>query len=656
MVTNEGPIALTIHPAPAPWDTSLATVGRALTARLAREGRLAADGVASGLVIDLARLGATTTPWSPAGSATVLPLRLDRSRILCGPCFEPATGRGPCPACLERRWRLARHPEEQRALAHTDRAVAVSPEPLTPFAIDALWSLVSRLVKPAALPPRDAGVGTFYALQLDTLQVTTHGLVADSLCPVCAAPPLDSPETAVVALQPRPKRTPTSYRLTSPMDYSLPTAGYLNPVCGTFGSQPLPDYTSSVTAPVSGSFVAENRYKPFEAWWGGHAATYRRSERIGLLEALERYSGLRPRARRVAVYDSYANLGPQALNPLECGVYEPAYYANPRNAMAPFTPERKLYWVWGYSFRRQQPILVPEDLVYYLEYRQDSTHFVRECSNGCATGSTFEEATLFGLLELIERDAFLMMWYARLAPPRIDPASCRTPSTLHMLNRIERLGYEVALFDTRMDIPVPSVTAVARRRDRGMGSLVLAAGASLDPEEAIRSAVCEIGSYLPEFARRTEQRQEELRGMARDYSSVTRIDHHAALYGLPEMLPEAEFMYAGPVLEPLAVRYADWLARQPRSLDLSDDLRAVIAMLLERGLDVIAVDQSAPEAERAGIKVVCTIVPGLLPMEFGYACRRYMQLPRLRTVPREAGYTAHDFDPAQANTVPHPFP
>lgn len=652
-------IAVTVRPAPAPWNADLERVRQALTERLAAQGRLVEAAAEPDLLITIGQLGRGGASWAPEESAArVLPIHLVRAGILCGPFYHPAHATGPCPHCLERRWRLARHPDEQRALAQVEQAVVSGPSAkLTPFALDAVWHLLSGLLdRPEALLPSEEGIGAFYELRLDSLQVAGHALMVDSLCPFCTTPQRDNAEGAQLRLQSRPKQHPTGYRLVNPLDYDLPLKAYLNPVCGMFGAHAFTDYTGSVTAPVSGHFMVENKYKPFEAWWGGHASTYRRSERVGLLEALERYAGLRPRGREITVFDSYANLAEHALNPLSCGVYGPEYYAQIREHAEPFTPDRKLHWVWGYSLRRQRPILVPEELVYYLEYRPESKHFVRECSNGCATGSTIEEAALFGLLELIERDAFLLMWYARLAPPRIDPASCRNPDTIHVLNRIDRLGYDIHLFDTRMDIRVPSVTAVALRRDGGLGSLVLAAGASLDPEQAIRSAVGEIGSYLPDFVHRTQHRLSAFREMAQDYRKVTQIDHHAPLYGLPEMLPQAAFMFGNPLIEPLEQRYADWHRQYQPSLDLKDDLQTVATMLFEQGLDVIIVDQSAPETARAGITVACTIVPGLLPMEFGFTRRRYQELPRLRTAPRLAGYLDHDFDPAQANTVPHPFP
>lgn len=63
-----------------------------------------------------------------------------------------------------------------------------------------------------------------------------------------------------------------------------------------------------------------------------------------------------------------------------------------------FNENLEMDWVWSYSFAREQPILVPEQAVYYDTFRYPAgTLFVAESSNGCATGACPEEAIFFGL-------------------------------------------------------------------------------------------------------------------------------------------------------------------------------------------------------------------------------------------------------------------
>ena len=160
----------------------------------------------------------------------------------------------------------------------------------------------------------------------------------------------------------------------------------------------------------------------YEIFWGGHTDRFEQSLRVGLLEGLERYAGMQPRAKSIATVSSLADLDEPALDPRACGVYSDQFYQVDHRA-TPFTPERPIPWVWGYSLRDRRPVLVPEVLTYYHS-TEPSQRFVQECSNGCASGSSLTEAVYYGLLELIERDAFLLSWYGQARCPR----STRAPS------------------------------------------------------------------------------------------------------------------------------------------------------------------------------------------------------------------------------------
>jgi ribosomal protein S12 methylthiotransferase accessory factor len=119
---------------------------------------------------------------------------------------------------------------------------------------------------------------------------------------------------------------------------------------------------------------------------------------------------------------SYKSIADDALDPRTCGVHPDESYELPGFPFAPFDEDREVSWVWGYSFGRGKPILVPERCAYYriLQEGRQERPFFYETSNGCALGSCAEEAILFGILEVAERDAFLLTWYGQMAVPRID--------------------------------------------------------------------------------------------------------------------------------------------------------------------------------------------------------------------------------------------
>lgn len=616
----------------------------------------------SEITLDLAILGLQDDGGEQALALSrpqtlVYPLRLYRSQIFLGPLYNPAAPDSPCPHCLERRW-FANLPQgEQKAFMERQATTVFGHNPrLTAFALEALWQLLATLLQRVEQEARPQnGAYSFYTLDLASLQVTRAYLIQDALCPVCVTLEPDTSELATLQLVSRPKPQVDQYRLQKATDYHFSLAGLVNPVAGMLGR----DHTTNpvnVLVPVSGTFQVREKYHVREAWWRGHGHTEQQGLYLGLLEGIERYAGHIPHHKQTTIFESYAHLAPDALDPRTCGLYQPAFY--PKNApfYAPFTPERVMPWIWGYSFRQRRPLLVPEQLVYYVNYRSEYPSMVQDCSSGCAIGSCLEEALFHALLELIERDTFLLSWYARLAPPRIEPRSCQNLETLFILEAVEKSGYDLYFFDTRLDTPIPSVMGVARRKEPGPGNFMLSAGCSFDPEDAIHKTLCEIASHVFSFPEITARRMDEIRAMAQDFSLVKGLSECGLLFGLPEMAHYADFLFQNPLTRTLAETYHQWNTTRPRHDDLLDDLSFCMETLFQLGLDVIVVDQTSREQRASGLTTVCALVPGLLPMDFGWERDRVLDLPRLRTVPRTAGYRQTDFQPDAQKIVPHPFP
>ncbi|MBB5937934.1 TOMM precursor leader peptide-binding protein [Streptomyces zagrosensis] len=584
----------------------------------------------------------------------------------------------PCARCLARRWQAVRSVALRDALelGSGTRAAGASPY-ATPFAADAIAALVamhcerqrgaahSERQEGAAHPERPEGDSPFapiYLVDLETLEVRRYPLVPDPQCPVCGRREEDSAQAATLTLAPAPEHAPGTFRVRPIDSYRLPVAAFANPICGALGPSVVYDVSSTSTSASIGCFSMRSGEYLRETFWGGHADSFEVSARVGVLEGLERYAGMRARGKVTKVTGSLTELAEQALDPRQCGLYSDDFYRdNPR--ITPFSPDRVIPWVWGYSLRDHRPVLVPEVLTYYhapgLENR-----FVQESSNGCASGGSLEEAAYFGLLEVIERDAFLLAWYGMAALPEIDPATSARARTRHMVDRLAMYGYEARFFDARVSFPVPVVTAVAVRPDWGLGTMCFGAGAGLDPEAALSAALCEIATDAVNLQRRTEQDEPRLRAMADDFDQVAALHDHPLCYGIPEMAEHAQFL-VGPRPRPgqrvpprprghsMAAQYGDLAGP---SGDLQQDLERCVAAVTAAGFDVLVVDQTLPEQRALGLTTVSVLVPGLLPIDFGWRRQRALGMPRLRTALREAGLRDSDLTPQQFNPAPHPFP
>lgn len=591
----------------------------------------------------------------------LLPVLLHDRYVLLGPVRrEPALAPG-CLVCLARRWQQLRPDEYRDTLEKGSRMRAYHQSPyLTGFAVDAVCSLARALTSDPLLDEIDGGGNRYvYRLDLADLRVDRHPLVPDSQCPACATRVLDGPEHIVAEPRPRPKPSADTMRVRSVSEYRMSEAALANPVCGALSAKGMLRLENTTTAPAVGYVSVRGSGYLHPSYWGGHADTYRDSLRLGLLEGLERSAGLAPRRYRPSVRGTYQELAANALDPRDLGTYDRVFYEhNPE--YRPFTEDTPLTWVWGRSLGEGRPVLVPEVSVYYHGLGEDRK-IVQECSNGCATGGSEEEATLHGLFERVERDAFLLAWYGRFPVTEIDADSWRSESIRWMVRRLALYGYRARFFDARTAFAIPVVIAVAEREDGGPGTLCFGAGASLDPEDAANSALREVAFEVPNAEAYATHSRERLLAMADDFRLVRELADHPRLYGLPEMRHHADHILGphGAALGstvPADRVYREWYRDRPYHDDLTDDLRYCRSELARSGIDCVVVDQTSPEQLRSGVHTVCVLTPGLLPIDFGWDRQRALLMPRIGLVAHGLGWSRSRVDEALAAAVPHPFP
>jgi ribosomal protein S12 methylthiotransferase accessory factor len=568
----------------------------------------------------------------------------------------------PCGLCLAIRWQRLRLPPLRDALETGTEGRQVGPWPVAiDFVADAVWALVEH----GRSAPDHRGLDSrawVARVDLASLAVETTEFLAEPQCPAWHRPAGTAPTELHLRGGPYRGGPHGSHRLRAPADYGLADAGLIGTVSGVLGSRLVHDLLAPTTAAVSGHYMERARDGLHDIGFSGKADSFAASRDLALLEGLERYAGTRPRRRQEQIVASLAELtelGEAALDPRDCGEYPPETYRRDPS-LRRFDPQTQIPWVWGHSLRDDRRILVPLRSAYY-SLGTDADAFVFECSNGCAIGSCPEEAALSGLLELVERDAFLLGWYSGAPMTEIDLATVPGRGLGTMLNRAALHDYEVHVFDSRVDLSVPVVTALAIRRDRGPGTMSFAAGASLDPASAVTGALSEALTYLPHRRAEAERRHVELEQMLADPGQVRELADHALLFSHQDSVahvrrylePVAAHCF-GEVYAAESVRSGPHPGRYSR--DLTENLRRLVAEVAAVGCDVIAVDQTTPEQARFGLCTVRVIAPGLLPIDFGWGRQRALTMPRLHTAHHRAGRLPGILTEADLHMVPHPFP
>ncbi|MEU6285077.1 TOMM precursor leader peptide-binding protein [Streptomyces sp. NPDC047028] len=491
----------------------------------------------------------------------------------------------------------------------------------------------------------------FLTVDLRDLTSRSHSFLPVPSCPVCGSGlPEDNPEAARLVLQSRPKPGRAfRVRALAPMGPALVNT-YVDSEAGIIrdlrpgGLETLP--TALAPMGITNGF--------------GRATDLQTARLTAITEAMERFSGLQPGGRRTVVHSSRRALGDTAIDPFTLGLHLEECYADPEFPFRRYTEDSLCDWVWGHSFARDEPVLVPKSYVYYGGHnqhgKQEDRPFIFTSSNGTAMGGCAEEAILHGLLELAERDAFLMTWYARLHVPRIAPRSVPDPAVPLLIERVrQRTGYQVDVFATTMEHRVPSFWVMGRREGdnpRQMKTLS-AAGSGLDATSALTGALHELTAMLDLQPSAYPHQYKRAGMLVADPSLVTSMDDHGLLYGHPAAFDRLEFLFDSAEQE-FADVTCEWA--WPQHDDLRTDCVELIRRYLATGLDVIAVDLTTPELATTGLASYKIVVPGLLPMTFGHRNRRVVGLPRLHTVPQLLGHRSTPLEATDVNANPHPFP
>ncbi|MEJ3653462.1 TOMM precursor leader peptide-binding protein [Actinomycetes bacterium KLBMP 9759] len=594
----------------------------------------------------------TSTPW--------LPVRVEHGSVLIGPLALP--GRPGCPTCAHIRRDKAFTPE-RRAVREQFGDRLVGPDVLlSGFAALAAAELVAGELDRLAAGGELGGARTdrgMLRLRLADLVSSSHRLLPEPGCPDCGDRPDDSADAARITLVERPTPKPGASRvrdLRGIADELVDT--YVDEELGLIrGLQRSVTTTCPTTgAPMGLRFGVEQTETGF-----GRELSFELAKLTAIAEGVERYGGVRPAGKRTACTGSYRELADRAIDPRVFGLHDDEQYGTPGFPFQRFTDDLPMAWVWAWSFARDEPVLVPETFGYYRipEHVPGTRPIAYEISNGCALGGCLEEAILHGILEVAERDAFLMTWYAQLPARRLDLDTAVNRNIPLLVERLEhRTGYQVLTFDTTVEHGIPAVWTMAvdpRDRDDAPKALC-AAGAALDPERAIMAAVLELAPLLEWRIDSYPGERAQAAAMLADPAGVRTMHDHSLVNAHPAAFDRYDFLLGSGNSGSHAIADSFRGAGIEHTSDLTGDLRVVLSRFLDRGQDVLVVDQTAPEHAACGFSCVKVLIPGMVPMTFGHWARRTTGLPRLGAVPVELGHRATPLLPQDVNPYPHPFP
>lgn len=365
-----------------------------------------------------------------------------------------------------------------------------------------------------------------------------------------------------------------------------------------FGVHPLPLMDAPLPVMVS-QVNLQGSWHPVL----GRGQHYHAARTGAVLEALERQAA--DRAVNLSGPCSFLDMRQEGLtlDPRTLVQPEPAHLPEHWTA---YHPELPIRWTRGFSVRHQQPISVPARHVFLSV---SDPVYVQESSSGVALGTCREEALLHALLEVIERDAFLMTYYSRTPARRVVNIQDREVQDLTL--QAEKLGFEVFFFNITQENGIPAVWALLKRFDGKLDQVqsVSGAAAHLQPLPAIRAALSEALTTLHCMAPHHHP-EEALKRVLHPEMVQDDLDHFLR-FAHPLGLKDLDFLGSQ---EQLLSEFAPF---SDRHTDLTEPLTRLLQVLLQVHEDVVFVDLPA----QGGFHAVRALVPGMLPMTFGHPHR-----------------------------------
>ncbi|PYG02194.1 ribosomal protein S12 methylthiotransferase accessory factor [Georgenia satyanarayanai] len=564
------------------------------------------------------------------------------TRAVVGPLVLP--GEGPCYLCWRMR-ALACEDDFAAAMAHEEmldraRQAPGRPRPVLPALLPGAAAVVTREVLAAAVgvyPARLPG----HVLTLDgtTGSQVRHPVLQRPDCAACRKkdhrPSREQPPLATLAGT-RSGRT----------DFDRIAARTVSPVSGLV--RVLDAVTKDVEEPelpvVVRAELANARFQSGpEGFVGcsGKGATVEAARNGALGEALERYASLtwEPDRRVSATRDA---LDGPSLDPRDLVLFAEDQYAD--LPFRPYSARTELEWVPARSLTTGAEVWVPLLAVHlgYDVHHHDSYLFPAT-SNGFAAGATLTDAVRAGLLEVVERDAFLIAWAHRLAGRRSPAASVPDDVVRRVAAGYARRGVSIDVHQLPTDTAVTVVMAVGWSAEAP--AAVVGLGADLDPVAAARGAVLEVGQVRPALRARLRRpgTAARLRELVADPARVTELEDHDLLYADPATAAAGlGYLREAPSLP--------WDATAPQDTGLT----ALVSSLTAVAGDVLYVDTTPPDVAELGVSVARGIVPGFQPIHFGAAQNR-LGGERLHRMPADLGLVPRVAGREDLNLTAHPL-
>lgn len=575
------------------------------------------------------------TALSTKSGARIVVYSYSPSRLLLATLNPPATA---CPLCLATRLRAN--------FAWQDIA-GLSLEALLGEATEPSWAstsvaagIVAHHLLLAQVEPSLRGHAQLYEFRFDRPEVARHPLLQIPGCVACC----DGRDTVDHTGRVRSWRLDDAWSAPEVARGRMHSA--VDPLTGIIGGLSFGDggtTAGKLTHVNTTGRTTTTWFSPVQAQAAGGSVKVDplQAEVSALGEALERYAcGVYDPAQLVR--GTRDEVGDIAVDPRELPLGSTREYEAVKGRLQPYREDLSIEWVEAESLTTGAPRLLPACAV-FVPYRfpAPDQRLLRPISTGLGAGGNASEAILSGLFEVIERDAFTILWENRLVVPTLDLEVMEDPRIQQIVARLRDAKVDVFCKNCTTDFGVPAVVITSRQECQNGPLVAHASRAHLDWTTCVLRALEEL-----EQARESIKAWVEERGVPDDNARLRTMEDFLTYYCRADRIEALRFLHDGPIQRPPVTV---WSQSTTPALAVQEVIRRV-----ERaGYEAIAADITPIDVAACGIYVIKTIIPGAQPVTFARDFR-HLGGRRLYDVPVRLGLRSVPISEDDLNPFPMP--
>ena len=309
--------------------------------------------------------------------------------------------------------------------------------------------------------------------------------------------------------------------------------------------------------------------------------------------------------------------------------------------------DRMIRWVSGRELLSDTEALIPAHLAYWnYKFEKNEMALAQPNTNGGAGHFTRDEAILAALLELIQRDGFLIYWLNSLSPKVLDVSTIVDTEIKDFLKYLRRYRLEYYFLNITTDIGVPACACILIDTAGEEPIVTVGGGSGFSLKELIFQSA---GEALAIHAGVSSRAAHILPDTYEPFVDAKMgRDERLSLWRGRNMHERFKFFISG-----ARQSFEGFMGEVVRHDTPAKQLAYILGRFrqLGAGYEAYIFEAAHPVLKTLGYTAVKAVVPRLMHLYLNEHMAT-LAAPRLRDVPPKLGYTPA----ATLNPLPHPFP